>query len=105
MMNNETIRTAILEFIGWTDLTRKGKFGEIALRGTSPEGKENQIAPNPVSSLDALHEIEARIARGPFCGSYYERYENAIYEGGLALASAAERAKQLYYIILPESED
>jgi len=52
-MDSERKRIKILEFLGWTELTRKSKLGGfMALRGTSPEGKPNQIAPNPILNLN-----------------------------------------------------
>lgn len=50
----------ILESKGWTELSRIGRRGEDgpvgALRGTSPQGRKGQIAPNPLRSLNAMHE-------------------------------------------------
>jgi hypothetical protein len=51
-------RIAILEFLGWTDL-KKINFG--ALRGTSPTGEKNSIAPNPLTNLNIIHKVEEKI--------------------------------------------
>lgn len=58
-MTPEKQRIKILEFLGWRDLHRKG----FALRGTNPEGKENQIAPNPLKNLNVIHEAEKLLPR------------------------------------------
>ena len=59
-MTPEAQRIAILTAQGWTGFTRSGRRGEDgptgALRGTDSQGRENRIAPNPVRSLDAMHE-------------------------------------------------
>lgn len=56
-MKSEDQRIAFLQYLGWTDLIRDSKLGNYrALRGTSPEGKKNQIAPNPLTNLNVIHE-------------------------------------------------
>lgn len=61
-MTPEQQRVTILEAIGWTDLSRTGRRGDDgplgALRGTSPDMKKYQIAPNPLVNLNAMHEAE-----------------------------------------------
>lgn len=56
-MTKEEKRIKILEFLGWTDL-KKINFG--ALRGTSPEGIKNLIAPNPLTNLNAIADAEKK---------------------------------------------
>lgn len=58
-MKPEDQRIASLEYLGWTDLNRDSKLGNYrALRGTSPDGKKDQIAPNPLKDLNIIHEAE-----------------------------------------------
>jgi hypothetical protein len=52
-MTKEEQRIAILEYLGWTDL-KKINFG--ALRGTSPDGGKNVIAPNPLTNSNVMRE-------------------------------------------------
>lgn len=104
-MNEDTIRIGLLEYIGWTELSRQRKFSVGALKGTSPDGKKDQYAPNPVKSLDSLREVERVLSDGrKHCWSLMERYGDRIYEGGLALEGAEVKAKQLYYVLYPEPE-
>ena len=53
-MSPEKQRIAILESIGWTELKR---INFNALRGTSPEGEEKRVAPNPLTNLNVMHKI------------------------------------------------
>lgn len=58
-MDNDKQRIAFLQYLGWTELNRDSKLGNYrALRGTSPEGKKNQIAPNPLKDLNIIHNAE-----------------------------------------------
>ena len=75
-MTPEAQRIAILTAQGWTGFTRSGRRGEDgptgALRGTDSQGRENRIAPNPVRSLDAMHEAElATFTEGCIWSRYY----------------------------------
>lgn len=55
-------REKLLEILGWTNLNRDSKLGGYrALRGTSPQGVKNQVAPNPLKNLNAIHEIESHL--------------------------------------------
>jgi len=55
MKNQEEARVKILEFMGWSDLNRDSKLGGFrALRGVSPEGIPNQVAPNPLTDLNCV---------------------------------------------------
>lgn len=60
-LSDDELRIKVLELIGWTNFSRTGRRGEDgpqgALRGTSPDGKPNRIAPNPVKNLNAIHDI------------------------------------------------
>ena len=61
-MSEEEKRIKILEFLGWSDFTRHSKMGTfMALRGTSPDGKKEQLAPNPLKNhnlvLEALRKL------------------------------------------------
>lgn len=59
VMNHEDQRIAFLEYFGWTDLNRESRIGNYrALRGTSPEGVKNQIAPNPLRDLNVINRAE-----------------------------------------------
>jgi len=61
-MKPEDQRIAFLEYLGWTDLNRDSKLGNYrALRGTSPEGKKDQIAPNPLKDLNIIHKAEQKL--------------------------------------------
>lgn len=45
--------------MGWTNLNRFSRMLNYrALRGTSPDGKPNQIAPNPLFDLNIIHVAE-----------------------------------------------
>ena len=58
-MSKEEQRIWILTFLGWKDLHRDSKLNNFrALRGVSPCGKENQIAPNPFNNLNVVREAE-----------------------------------------------
>lgn len=61
-MDEDAQRIAILSSMGWSELKRTGRRGDDgplgALRGTSPDGKRDQIAPNPLTNLNAIHEAE-----------------------------------------------
>ena len=58
-MKSEAQRIAFLQYLGWTELNRDSKLGNYrALRGVSPDGKPNQIAPNPLLNLNIIHEAE-----------------------------------------------
>lgn len=57
-MHKEKQRIAVLEYMGWTELSRSSL---MALRGTSPEGKTRQFAPNPFCNLDFIYEVEERL--------------------------------------------
>lgn len=58
-MTKENQRIEFLQHLGWTDLNRDSKLGNYrALRGTSPSGVKNQIAPNPLKNLNVIHEAE-----------------------------------------------
>jgi hypothetical protein len=58
-MKPEEQRIAFLEYLGWTKLNRDSKLGNFrALRGISPDGKTNQVAPNPLLDLNVMHEAE-----------------------------------------------
>lgn len=58
-MNKENQRIAFLQHLGWTELNRDSKLGNYrALRGISPSGVKNQIAPNPLTNLNVIHEAE-----------------------------------------------
>ncbi len=57
-MKPEDQRIAFLEYLGWTNLNRDSKLGNYrALRGTSPEGKKDQIAPNPLVDLNIIYNV------------------------------------------------
>lgn len=57
-MTKENQRIAFLQHLGWTDLNRDSKLGNYrALRGTSPSGVKNQIAPNPLKNLNVIHDV------------------------------------------------
>ena len=56
-MTKEEQRIKVLECLGWTKL-KKINFG--ALRGTSPKGEKNSIAPNPLTNLNIIQEIKIK---------------------------------------------
>lgn len=68
-MTLEKQRIKILEFLGWRDLHRKG----FALRGTNPNGKENQIAPNPLTNLNVMYEAEKLLPRPLYHVEYWSK--------------------------------
>jgi hypothetical protein len=62
-MKPEEQRIAFLQYLGWTELNRDSKLGNFrALRGTSPDGKTNQVAPNPLLDLNVIHEVEKQFS-------------------------------------------
>lgn len=71
-MSPDEMRVKILTLLGWTNLTRSGRRGSDgpmgALRGTTPDGKPNQVSPNPTVNLNSCHEME---------GTIYPNFETA----------------------------
>jgi hypothetical protein len=72
-MTSEEQRITLLEYLGWTNLTRSGRRGDdgpsIALRGTPPGMARIQIAPNPPKSLRFMHDLE-KILTSKEAGDY-----------------------------------
>jgi hypothetical protein len=64
-MNSDDQRTELLLLGGWTNLSRSGRRGTdgpvLALRGDSPEGKTNIIAPNPLMNEGAMRSLERKL--------------------------------------------
>ncbi len=101
-------RIVILEFMGWTELTRGGRRGldgpVLALRGTSPEGIKGRLAPNPTMSLDSVRQAELKFFKNH--GSALDLFENLAkvmkvpnVSIGLPFAEACQRAKALVLTI------
>lgn len=121
-MKTELQRIAILEHLGWTELSRTGRRGDNgpmgALRGTTPEGVKGMIAPNPLTNLNVIREIEKTLKREQFaayldaldvaCGGELEL--SAMVEGadlgfGFVHASASQKTEALSMILGLKEEE
>lgn len=58
---SDEVRIELLEYVGWTGLTRKGRLVEGAMRGYDPKDGVFKLAPNPTKSLDSWNAV-AKIA-------------------------------------------
>lgn len=58
-------RIKILEYLGWTEVKRKGG----CLRGIDPDGVKDRIPPNHFTNLNAMYELE-QLGTGNFVIEY-----------------------------------
>lgn len=82
-MNEDQKRIKLLEILGWTDLKRVG----AAMRGTSPKGQKNALAPNPFKNLNVTDQIETVIEGSINCLDYIGKIKDQILkDAGLPIA-------------------
>lgn len=100
----DEIRIKLLEFIGWTDLTRQRKFGVGAIKGTSPEGNKDQYAPNPCMSLDSMFLVESFAKSQRKYDQLFWRYSRLLVERYFTQYVKAEWKAKVFAQALAEYE-
>jgi hypothetical protein len=86
-------RIKILEYLGWTNL-KKINFG--ALRGTSPDGSKNVIAPNPLTNSNAMREALKQLPSDKLITYTRVLIQMAVDRGFHHLLATAEQQAEAY---------